>query len=81
MMTAETLDRAVRHAAVSRPAAMTTFCTNLKAAALVHDLEAELKVPIFDTVATGIWKALSVIDAHPERITGWGSLFSLSPPI
>lgn len=72
-----TLDALCREVAASRPQALTIFCTNLRAADLVARLEDELGLPIYDTIATGVWKALSLIGARPDRITGWGSLFGL----
>ncbi|WP_131118829.1 maleate cis-trans isomerase family protein [Lichenihabitans psoromatis] len=73
-----TLDAMCRETAATRPDALMIFCTNLKAADRVATLEAELGLPIYDTIATGIWKALASIGAKSERIIGWGSLFGLS---
>jgi maleate isomerase len=71
------LERLVGEVAESRPAAITTFCTNLKAAHLAERLEAELDIPLYDSVSTGVWKSLSVAGVDPARVAGWGSLFRL----
>ena len=65
----------VREAAEARPDAITIFCTNLRGAPLVEELEAETGIPIYDTIATVTWKSLKLAGADPRRITGWGRLF------
>ena len=72
---ADTIDAMVREVAASRPEAITTFCTNLRAAPLVAALEASLGVPIYDTIATGVWAALRATGIAPGRVRGWGRLF------
>ncbi len=74
-VTADTIDAMVREVAASRPQAITTFCTNLRAAPLVPALEAELGVPIYDTIAAGVWAALRAAGVAPGRVRGWGRLF------
>jgi maleate isomerase len=59
------------------PQCLTTFCTNLRAARLAPALEAALGVPVYDTVATAVWKSLRVAGADARRVRGWGSLFDL----
>ena len=72
----ETLAEMTRAVAAARPEAITTFCTNLWAAPLVPELEAELGVPVYDTVATGIWAALRATGVETARVRGWGRLFT-----
>jgi maleate isomerase len=60
----------------ARPQAITTFCTNLRAAPLADAVEAELGIPLLDTVSTTVWGALRAVGADPARIEGWGRLFS-----
>lgn len=72
---ADTLTRQVREVAAARPAAIATYCTNLRAAHLVPHWEAELGIPVFDTVATVVWKMLRMTGHDPAQITGWGRLF------
>jgi maleate isomerase len=61
--------------AVSGPQCITTFCTNFRAAQLAPTLEAELGIPVYDTVSTAVWKALRLCGVDTRRIRGWGSLF------
>ncbi len=65
----------VRAVAQAAPDAITTFCTNLRAAALVAPLEAELGIPVLDTIAVVVWSALRLAGVDPARVQGWGRLF------
>ncbi|NMM06177.1 aspartate/glutamate racemase family protein [Polaromonas sp.] len=71
----DTLRALLRESARQRPQALTTLCTNLRAAQLVDELERELDIPIYDSVATVVWKALKTIDVDPRELKGWGRLF------
>ena len=55
--------------------AITIFCTNLRGAGVVAEMEAELGLPIYDTVATALWKSLKCAAVDPAVIKGWGRLF------
>lgn len=66
----------VRQVAAAGPQAITTFCTNLRAAPIVPQLERELGIPIYDTVTTAVWKALRVADVDTRKLAGWGSIFT-----
>lgn len=65
----------VRAVAAARPQAIAIFCTNLRGAPVVAELESELGIPIYDTIATVVWKSLKMSGADPSQIQGWGSLF------
>jgi maleate isomerase len=78
-VTAERLREMVRRVAKARPQAIAIFCTNLRGAPLVEDLEAETKIPIYDTVAAAVWKSLRIAGVDVSRVTGWGSLFTCVP--
>lgn len=65
----------VRDVARAKPQAITIFCTNLRGAPLVDELEREIGIPIYDTITTVVWKSLKLAKADPRRITGWGRLF------
>jgi maleate isomerase len=71
----ETLTELVCSVAEQRPDAITTFCTNLRAAQLAQALEARTGVPLYDTVSTVVWKALQLAGADTRALRGWGSLF------
>jgi maleate isomerase len=70
-----TLVEMIRAVATAKPDAIAVICTNLRAAGLVAALEAETGIPIYDTIATAVWKSLVVAGADPRRVRGWGSLF------
>ena len=63
-------------AARPAPAAISTFCTNLKAAHLVARWEATYGIPVYDTVSTVIWKMLRMSNYDTTQIKGWGQLFT-----
>jgi len=65
----------VREVAKAGPRAITTFCTNLRAAPLVEALEAETGVPIYDTISVVVWKSLKIAGVDPRGVQGWGRLF------
>jgi len=65
----------VREVAAAKPQAITIFCTNLRGAPLVEELERELGVPVYDSIATVVWKSLKVAGVDPKRVQGWGRLF------
>ena len=56
--------------------AVAVVCTNMRGAGNVEALEAELGLPIYDSIATTLWKSLLIAGADPTRVKGWGSLFS-----
>jgi maleate isomerase len=71
----ETIRSAVLNVARSNPDAIAVICTNLHAAHLVEALERECGIPIYDTVATGVWSGLRAAGVPAGLVTGWGSLF------
>ena len=75
-VTEDAIRRAVHEVAAAQPKAITTFCTNLRAAHLAAAFERELRIPVYDTVSTVVWKSLRLAGVDPGRIQDWGSLFS-----
>jgi len=65
----------MREVAKARPQAITTFCTNLRAAALAERVETELDIPLLDTVSTTVWGQLRAAGADTAQVRGWGRLF------
>ncbi|HWK45162.1 MAG TPA: Asp/Glu/hydantoin racemase [Stellaceae bacterium] len=59
------------------PDAIAVICTNLRAAPLVDALETRLGLPIYDTIATVVWKSLIMAGVDPTRVRGWGRLFRM----
>jgi maleate isomerase len=76
-VSADEIRAMVRDAAKAKPDAITIFCTNLRGAPLVEELEAETGIPIYDSIATVVWKALRLVGADTRRIKGWGRLFQM----
>lgn len=66
---------AIRAVAAAGPDAIAVVCTNLRAAPLVAELEAETGIPVYDTIATVLWKSLLLAGLDPARVEGWGRLF------
>uniref|UniRef100_L2FU89 Asp glu racemase n=1 Tax=Colletotrichum fructicola (strain Nara gc5) TaxID=1213859 RepID=L2FU89_COLFN len=71
-----TLDGMVGEVAGKGVQAITTFCTNLRAAQRVAYWEKEYNVPVFDTVATVIWEMLRMCEVEMSPLQGWGMLFT-----
>jgi len=59
----------------SKPEAIVTYCTNLRAAQLADDFERQHSVVLLDTVSTTVWGALRKVGVDPSQIKGWGKLF------
>ena len=64
-----------REVAKAKPDAITFLCTGLQSAPLVEELERETGIPMYDTIATVVWKSLNLAGADPQRIRRWGRLF------
>ena len=69
------LEEMTREVAKEKPEAITIICTNLRVAPSVMKLEKETGVPIYDTIATVVWKCLKMAGVDTKRVTQWGSLF------
>ena len=60
----------------SRPDAIIIVCTNLHAAGLVAELEAETGIPIYDSTSAVVWHALRLAAVDTQSLSSWGSLFT-----
>lgn len=59
--------------------AISTFCTNLRAAQRARHWEEKYEgLFVFDTVATVIWDMLRVVGVDGKAIVGWGKLFEMA---
>lgn len=76
---ATTLHAMARAVASEGVDAVAVVCTNLRAAPLALAIEAELGVPVYDTIATAVWKSLGLAGVDASRVTGWGRLFQDLP--
>lgn len=74
-----TLAGMCRAVATAKPDAIIIYCTNLWGAPLVRDLEAELGLPVYDTIATAVWSSLRLAGIDAARVRGWGRLFTDIP--
>jgi maleate isomerase len=70
-----TLRALMDEVARERPQAITTFCTNLRAAPLAAEFERAHGIPLLDTVSTTVWGMVRAAGGSPAAITGWGELF------
>lgn len=69
----EAMRALLRKAAEGRPDCIAVVCTNLAAAPLVEEMEAELGLPIVDSVAVTFQEALRLAGID-RPIEGWGRL-------
>ncbi len=67
----------VREVAKARPQAISVFCTNMDGASLAEELEREVGVPVYDTIALAVWSGLRAAGVRADRVQGWGRLFSI----
>jgi maleate isomerase len=74
-VSADRLREMTREVARAKPQAITIFCTNLRGAPLVDELERELGIPVYDSIATVVWKSLRLAGVDTRRVRGWGRLF------
>jgi len=58
--------------------AVAIVCTNMRGAGAVEALETELGIPVYDSIATTLWKSLQVAGVDPGWVYGFGRLFSLT---
>jgi maleate isomerase len=75
----ETIQNRVAEVAAAKPDAIVIICTNLRAAHLVAPLERQYGIPVYDTIATAVWKSLQIAGIPTTSITGWGKLFNELP--
>nr|WP_245214220.1 aspartate/glutamate racemase family protein [Pararoseomonas indoligenes] len=74
---AETLTGMARDVAGQGAEALAVICTNLRAAPLAAAWEAELGVPVYDTIATAVWGSLRLAGVDTRRVQDWGGLFRM----
>ncbi|ACA15026.1 Asp/Glu/hydantoin racemase [Methylobacterium sp. 4-46] len=66
----------VRAVAAEGVEAVAIVCTNLDGTALAPALEAELGLPVYDSIAVTLWAALRRAGADPAPLARWGRLFA-----
>ena len=75
-VTADQMRQMTAEVAAAKPDAIAIVCTNMRGAELAQDLEAAHGIPVYDTVATTVWKSLQIAGINGGRIKGWGKIFS-----
>jgi len=78
-VTADQMRAMTREVAAAKPDAIATVCTNMRGSPLAEELEAAHGIPVYDTVATTVWKSLLVAGVDARRVSGWGRIFSVIP--
>lgn len=66
----------VRQVAAARPDAVAIICTNFRGAPIAQPLEAELSLPVLDSVAVTAALALRQVGIDTSGISGWGGVFA-----
>jgi maleate isomerase len=56
--------------------AVAIVCTNMAGAFMAPSLEAELGIPVYDSVAVTLWKALTLAGCETGALARWGQVFS-----
>ena len=73
-----TVSRMVREAAAGRPDAVVVHCTNFRGGAVAPALEAELGLPVLDSVSVALWGAVRAAGGDPAPLAArWGRVFAL----
>ena len=75
--TEEQIAASIREVAKAGPEAILVYCTNMRGAPVVAELEKETGIPIYDSVSVCVWKSMLVAGTDPSRVKGWGRLFDL----
>jgi maleate isomerase len=65
----------VREVAAARPEAVIVLCTNFRGAPVAEALEADLDIPVIDSVAITAAATLGQVGLDRTRVEGYGSVF------
>ena len=65
----------VRRVARAEPDAIAITCTNFRGAEVAAALEAEVGIPVIDSIAITAAQTMRLVGLDPNRVTGWGSVF------
>lgn len=66
----------IRQVAHSGPDAIAVVCTNFRGAGVAAELEAELGLPVLDSVAVTAAHSMALAGLDPSRVSGWGRVFA-----
>jgi maleate isomerase len=76
-ITGDQMRQMTREVAIAKPDAIAIVCTNMRGAPLAEELERAHGIPVYDTVATTVWKSLNVAGVDTRHVKGWGRIFSV----
>lgn len=71
----DTIAGLIHEVAQAKPQAIAVYCTNFAGTRIAPALEAELGIPVIDSIAVTAWRTMQIAGADPKRIAGWGRLF------
>jgi maleate isomerase len=69
--------RLVREVAAAGPEAIAIHCTNFRGGRIAPALEAELGIPVLDSVAVSLWGAIGAAGAEAAPLRAHGRVFGL----
>jgi maleate isomerase len=69
----------VREVAAKGCDAVAIVCTNFRGTELAAGLEAELGLPVYDSIAVTLAESLATAAVPPTVVRGWGSVFDKAP--
>ncbi|MDO9706736.1 maleate cis-trans isomerase family protein [Paracraurococcus lichenis] len=72
-----TVARLVREVAAARPEAIAIHCTNFRGGRIAPELEAELGIPVLDSVAVSLWGAIGAAGGDAAPLARQGRVFAL----
>ena len=72
-----TVARLVREVAAAGPEAIAVHCTNFRGGGIAAALEAELGIPVLDSVAVSLWGAIGAAGASAAPLAARGRVFAL----
>ncbi len=74
----EAVRRMVREVAAARPDAVVVHCTNFRGGRVAPALEAELGLPVLDSVSVALWGAVRAAGGSAAPLARrWGRVFAL----
>ena len=74
----EVVRRMAREVAAAKPDAVAIHCTNFRGGGVAPELEAELGLPVLDSVAVALWGAVRAAGGNAAPLARrWGRVFAL----
>lgn len=75
-LTEEDIAGMVRAVASEGVDAVAIVCTNMAGAFMAPALEAELAIPVYDSVAVTLWQGLRLAGCETRALARWGRVFA-----